>query len=380
MGIQKYTAMVKDKKLFTPGPLGCSATTKEAMLRDLGSRDSEFIKAISDIRTELLNVAGVSEPDWATVLMQGSGTFSVEAVLQTSSPRAGARVLVFANGAYGKRMQKICSVAGVDCDLVVSTEILPVDLNTVAQKLSAGVKYTTVCAFHCETSSGVMNEAEKVGELVRKHQPSAFFFVDAMSSFGAVPLDLQNVDFVVSSANKCLQGVPGFSYAICRRSSLSKCAGNCRSLSLDLVDQDQNMEKTGQFRFTPPTHTILAFSQAIKEFYGEGGLKGREKRYKDNRAVLKKGMAEFGFKELVPEMYAGHIITCFYYPKHPNFSFEKFYQKLSDIDQVIYPGKVTDAACFRIGNIGDVTMEDMSHLLACIKKVLNEMGIAVPLA
>jgi len=146
------------------------------------------------------------------------------------------------------------------------------------------------------------------------------------------------------------------------------------------VDQDQNMEKTGQFRFTPPTHTILAFSQAIKEFYGEGGLKGREKRYKDNRAVLKKGMAEFGFKELVPEMYAGHIITCFYYPKHPNFSFEKFYQKLSDIDQVIYPGKVTDAACFRIGNIGDVTMEDMSHLLACIKKVLNEMGIAVPLA
>jgi len=313
-------------------------------------------------------------------LMQRSGTFAVEAVLQTSSPRDGARALVFANGAYGKRMHKICSVAGIECDLVVSTEILPVDLNTVVQKLTSGVKYTTVCIVHCETSSGVMNEAEKVGELVRKHQPSAFFFVDAMSSFGAVPLDLQNVDFVVSSANKCLQGVPGFSYAICRRSALAKCAGNCRSLSLDLVDQDQNMEKTGQFRFTPPTHTILAFSQAIKEFYGEGGLKGREKRYKDNRAVLKKGMAEFGFKELVPEMYAGHIITCFYYPKHPNFSFEKFYQKLSDIDQVIYPGKVTDAACFRIGNIGDVTMEDMSHLLACIKKVLNEMGIAVPVA
>merc|ERR1711892_115846 len=294
MGIQNYTTMVKDKKLFTPGPLGCSSTTKEAMLRDLGSRDSEFIKAISDIRTELLNVAGVSEPDWATVLMQGSGTFSVEAVLLTSSPRAGARVLVFANG--------------------------------------------------------------------------------------AVPLDLSNVDFVVSSANKCLQGVPGFSYAICRRSALSKCAGNCRSLSLDLVDQDQNMEKTGQFRFTPPTHTILAFRQAIQEFYAEGGLKGREQRYKDNRAVLKKGMAEFGFKELVPEKHAGHIITCFYYPKHPNFSFETFYKKLSDIDQVIYPGKVTDASCFRIGNIGDVTVGDMKHLLGCIKQVLEEMGVSLPVA
>jgi len=372
--------MVKDKKLFTPGPLGCSAGTKEAMLRDLGSRDTEFIQAISDIRKELLNVAGVSEPDWTTVLMQGSGTFAVEAVLQTSSPRAGGRVLVFANGAYGKRMHKICSVAGIDCDLVVSTEILPVDLNKVTEKLCAGVNYTTVCIVHCETSSGVMNEVEKVGELVRKHQPSAFFFVDAMSSFGAVPLDLQTVDFVVSSANKCLQGVPGFSYAICRRSALSKCAGNCRSLSLDLVDQDQNMEKTGQFRFTPPTHTILAFRQAIKEFYAEGGLKGREKRYKDNRTVLKEGMAKFGFKELVPEKYAGHIITCFYYPKNPNFSFEKFYKKLSDIDQVIYPGKVTDASCFRIGNIGDLTVGDMHHLLDCIKQVLGEMGVSLPVA
>jgi len=370
--------MVKDKKLFTPGPLGCSATTKEAMLRDLGSRDKDFIKTIADIRQELLTIAGVSESEWTSVLMQGSGTFAVEAVLQTSSPREGARVLVFANGAYGKRMHKICAVAGVPCDLVVSAEILPVDLDTVVQKLTSGVKYTTVCIVHCETSSGVMNEPEKVGQLVRKHQPSAFFFVDAMSSFGAVPLDLQNIDFVVSSANKCLQGVPGFSYAVCRRTALAQCGGNCRSLSLDLVDQDQNMEKTGQFRFTPPTHTILAFKQAVEEFHKEGGLKGREKRYKDNREVLKKGMAEFGFKELVPEKHAGHIITCFYYPKHPNFSFEKFYQQLSDLDQVIYPGKVTDAACFRIGNIGDLRVEDMNHLLDCIKQVLGNMGIDVP--
>merc|ERR1712142_1279518 len=157
-----------DKKLFTPGPLGCSASTKEAMLRDLGSRDTEFIQAISDIRKELLNVAGVSEPDWTTVLMQGSGTFAVEAVLQTSSPRDSSRVLVFANGAYGKRMHKICSVVGIDCDLVVSTEILPVDLNTVTEKLCSGVSYTTVCIVHCETSSGVMNQVEKVGELIFK--------------------------------------------------------------------------------------------------------------------------------------------------------------------------------------------------------------------
>jgi len=370
--------MNQDKKLFTPGPLGCTATVKESMLRDLGSRDRQFIDAVADIRQSLLDIAGVSGEQWAAVLLQGSGTYAVEAVLQTSSPRHGARVLVIANGAYGKRMVQICQVAGIDCDVIRSTEILPVDIEKVKAQLSCGVKYSTVCVVHCETSSGVMNDVETLGQVVRKLQPQAFYFVDAMSSFGAVPLDLSDIDFMVSSANKCLQGVPGFSYAISRRSALERCQGNSRSLSLDLVEQERNMASTGQFRFTPPTHTILAFRQAVREFYQEGGLLGRQKRYKDNREVLKSGMATMGFKELVPEKFAGHIITCFYYPKHQNFSFEKFYQKLSDIDQVIYPGKVTEAPCFRIGNIGNLSPADMDHLLTCIRSVLTEMQIPVP--
>jgi len=368
----------QDKKLFTPGPLGCSSTVKSAMMRDLGSRDSEFIDAVANIRKGLLDVAGVSEESWTAVILQGSGTYAVEAVLQTTSPREGARILVIANGAYGKRMVKMCQVAGIECDVVTSSEVLPVDLEKIKAQLSLGAKYSTVAVVHCETSSGVMNDVAAVGDLVRLHQPMAHYLVDAMSSFGAVPLELLNVDFVVSSANKCLQGVPGFSYAISRKKALARCEGNSRSLSLDLFDQDKNMEKTKQFRFTPPTHTIMAFRQALKEFHEEGGLAGREKRYKDNRSVLKKGMAEMGFAELVPEHYAGHIITCFYYPKHPNFSFEKFYQKLSDIDQVIYPGKVTEAPCFRIGNIGHVSTKDMEHLLHCIKIVLKEMQIPLP--
>ena len=211
-------------------------------------------------------------------MLQGSGTYAVEAVLQTCSPRQGARVLVVANGAYGKRMTQICQVAGIECEVMRFAEIFPVDLVKVSEKLKSGVKFSAVCVVHCETSSGVMNDVESLGRLVRETQPSAFYFVDAMSSFGAVPLDLNNVDFVVSSANKCLQGVPGFSYAISRRSALESCQGNCRSLSLDLVEQERNMASTGQFRFTPPTHTILAFRQAIKEFYQEGGLEGRQNR------------------------------------------------------------------------------------------------------
>ena len=215
---------------------------------------------------------------WTAVLLQGSGTYAVEAVLQTCSPRQGARVLIVANGAYGKRMAQICQVAGIECEVMRFAEIFPVDLAKVAARLKSGDKYSAVCVVHCETSSGVMNDVESLGRLVRETQPSAFYFVDAMSSFGAVPLDLSNVDFVVSSANKCLQGVPGFSYAISRRSALESCAGNCRSLSLDLVEQERNMASTGQFRFTPPTHTILAFRQAVKEFYKEGGLQGRQDR------------------------------------------------------------------------------------------------------
>jgi len=165
-------------------------------------------------------------------------------------------------------------------------------------------------------------------------------------------LCLADVDFMVSSANKCLQGVPGFSFSLCRRSVLASCKGNSRSLSLDLEDQDSNMTKTRQFRFTPPTHVMLAFRQAIKEFYTEGGLQGRMARYQKNRAVLKSGMGKLGFMELVPEEYAGHIITCFHYPNHGNFNFEKFYKSLSDRGQVIYPGKLTDAACSVLGTLG----------------------------
>jgi len=366
-----------DKKLFTPGPLNCSPSIKKAMLKDLGSRDQQFIQCVKEVKQGILDVAGVSPQEWSAVLMQGSGTFAVEAVLQTASPRKGAKVLVLANGAYGKRMAKICTTAGIDFDLEVSSEVLPVNPDKVTTKLKES-SYSMVAVVHCETSSGVMNPVEKIGELVRRIQPNAFFFVDAMSSFGAVPLSMENIDFLVSSANKCLQGVPGFAYAVCRRSSLLRCEGNSRSLSLDLVDQDKTMDTNGQFRFTPPTHTILAFKQALVEFDEEGGLAGRAQRYKANREILRCGMQELGFKELVPQENAGYIITCFHYPQHPNFSFEALYGNLSDLGQVIYPGKVTDAACFRIGNIGDLNGEDMKHMLSCMRSVLEKMKVPIP--
>ncbi|KAK7105061.1 2-aminoethylphosphonate--pyruvate transaminase-like [Littorina saxatilis] len=369
-----------DKKLFTPGPLGVSMTVKEAMLRDLGSRDVEFINLVKFIRSRLVEISGVSAVDFTSVPIQGSGTFAVEAVFQTAVPRDNSKVLILENGAYGKRMSKMCESTSIPYHMESFPEDQCVDLKRV-EELLKGDKFSLVSCVHCETSSGVFNPVQEVGQLVNKVSPGTVYFVDAMSSFGAVPLDFEggHIDFMVSSANKCMQGVPGFSYAVARRSTLDKCKGNSRSLSLDLYDQNEGLDKNGQFRFTPATHSMLAFRQAIKEFDEEGGLEGRAKRYKKNHEVLAEGMKRLGFKELLDESVQGYIITSYCYPSDSNFNFMDFYNRLNDKDQVIYPGKTLDIDCFRIGNIGHLFPEDMTKLLQCVQDVCRDMNIAIPI-
>lgn len=371
----------REKKLFTPGPLGTSLTVRQAAIPDLGSRDVIFIEKVKHLRSRLVQIAGVSEDEFTTVPIQGSGTFAVEAVLQTAVPRNGAKALLLENGAYGKRITKMCDYIGIPYHEESFPENQKVDINRVAEILKGDNSFSFVSVVHCETSSGVINPVVEVGALVRETLPECVFFVDAMSSFGAVPLDMQKgcVDFMVSSANKCLQGIPGFSYAIARKSALEKCKGNSRSLSLDLYEQYVGLESSGQFRFTPATHTMLAFCQALKEFDEEGGLEGRSARYIENRRIIREGMKKLGFTEFLDSGHDGYIITSYNFPSHPNFNFKTFYSKLNEKDQVIYPGKVLNSDCFRIGNIGDLYPRDMSHLLVCIEQVCGEMGMDLPL-
>jgi len=371
----------KDKKLFTPGPLGVTMSVKQAMMRDVGSRDSEFIACVKYIRQKLLEVAGVDGSSWTAIPIQGSGTFAIDAVFQTFCPREGARALIIENGAYGKRMAKICEAAGIQCDVQSFREDRQAEAEVVEDALKGQVKYDLVAIVHCETSSGVINPVEEVGRLVKELSPESVYLVDAMSSFGAVPLDLEAscTDVIVSSANKCLQGVPGFAFALTRTHELNKCKGNSRSLSLDLYDQVQGLDANSQFRFTPATHAMLAFQQALNEFVEEGGVTARARRYRENREILKAGMAELGFKQLLTEDIAGYIITSYYFPKDPNFDFKDFYDRLNDKDLVIYPGKVLDADCFRIGNIGDLHASDMTELMEAIRQVCNDMNITLPI-
>ena len=364
----------KDKILFTPGPLTTSQTIKQAMLRDLGSRDIEFIGLVKDIRHKLVELGQASLNEYTAVLMQGSGTFGLEAVVSSTVPPDG-KLLVIINGAYGKRLAKIASVLKIETVTLEYPENTTPDLGEIESTLKTDSKITNVTVVHCETTTGIINPIREIGEIVAKS--GGKYFVDAMSSFGAVPIDLAecNIDYLVSSANKCIEGVPGFSFVLCKLNSLKETAGYARSLSFDLLSQYQGFEKNGQFRFTPPTHALAAFRQALAELDAEGGVPGRAERYCKNYETLVAGMRQLGFKEYLRSEDQGYIITSFLYPDDPNFSFEKFYESLNQKDYVIYPGKVSDANCFRIGNIGRIFEADVKALLAAIAETINEMSV-----
>lgn len=364
-----------DKTLFTPGPLTTSQSVKQAMLRDLGSRDTVFIEAVQHIRQMLLEVAGVSkDKGFEVVLMQGSGTFGLESIIGSTVPSDG-KLLVIVNGAYGDRIAHIAEVLKIETTtLEYPTDVVPVAAD-VDRVLSEDPTITNVVVVHCETTTGIINPIEQIGQVVKRHHK--VYFVDSMSAFGAVPFDFEkcNIDFLVSSANKCIEGVPGFSFAICRYDSLLAIKGWARSLSLDLLAQWQGLEANRQFRFTPPTHVLLAFEQALCELQAEGGVRGRAGRYLDNYKLLVAGMRELGFTEYLPEKLQGNIITAFHYPKHPRFEFETFYNGLNNKGFVIYPGKLSNADCFRIGNIGHLFKSDMRALLTAINETLIEMCV-----
>ena len=364
----------RDRPLFTPGPLTTSRSVKQAMLQDVGSRDAAFIACVRRVRDGILAVAGVSKDQgYEAVLMQGSGTFGLESVVASTLPRDG-KLLVVVNGAYGRRIAEIARILGVETDVLACPEDTAPSAIDVDRRLNEDRKVTHVAVVHCETTTGIINPVEEIGKVVEKHRRT--YFVDSMSAFGAVPIDLPacGVDYLVSSANKCVEGVPGFSFVICRRETLLSIEGWARSLSLDLLGQWKGLEANGQFRFTPPTHAILAFEQALRELEEEGGVAGRAQRYRRLRDSLVEGMRRMGFEEYLPPERQSHILTSFLYPEHPRFDFEDFYRRLGDKGYVIYPGKVSNARCFRIGTIGRIFESDVRALLAGIRETLDDMG------
>jgi 2-aminoethylphosphonate-pyruvate transaminase len=345
------------------------------MVHDWGSRDATFIALNADVMESLPKIVH-GEGAFVTVPMQGSGTFAVEAMLTTFVPRDGA-VLVLINGAYGQRAKRILAVAGRATFVHETAEDTPPDLDAIERILTATPAITHVFAVHCETTSGILNPIERIAALSARH--SRRLLIDAMSAFGALELDARTTPFdaVAASANKCLEGVPGLGFVVCRREALAETEGNATTLSLDLLDQRRNLEKTGQYRFTPPIHVIVAFHQALQEFLAEGGVAGRGGRYAENARILIGGMRSLGFETLLPDALQAPIIATFRTPNHPNFVFQRFYDALKERGYVIYPGKLTVADSFRIGCIGRLYPEHMRGALEAVRETLAEMGVAL---
>jgi 2-aminoethylphosphonate-pyruvate transaminase len=360
--------------LLTPGPLTTSRSVKFAMLADWGWWDQELKFIISDIRRRLLRLANCDDT-YTCVLMQGSGTFAIEAALGGFAPIGRRKMLMISNGAYGERAIQIMERLNRPHEVLRYADHEKPKASDIERALEEDPGLASVFLVHCETTSGLVNPMRDIATIVKKRERS--LILDAMSSFGAIPVDMAGlgIDVMISSANKCLEGVPGFAYVLCRWDALKDSKHRCHSLCLDLYDQWHYMEKTGQFRYSPPTHAVVAFYQALKEHEKEGGIAGRLARYVRNRDTLLAGMRRLGFHTLLAPEDAGPIVQTFLTPRDRKFDFQRFYDALKSRGFVIYPGKLTTRPSFRIGNIGHVDQKVMQALIEAVRDAMREMGV-----
>ncbi len=362
-----------DPYLLTPGPLTTSLSVKKAMLHDYGSRDATFIDLNARILERLVAIVN-GAGSYVSVPLQGSGTFVVEAMIGVFVPADG-KLLILINGAYGQRIAKICDYYRRNYLVQETAEDVPVDTALLDATLDADADISHVVVVHCETTSGILNPIKEVSQIVARHQRS--LLIDSMSAFGALPLDAAEIEFdaVVASSNKCLEGAPGMGFCVARESALEKTEGNSPSLVLDLYQQWRAMQKNRQWRFTPPTHVLLAFDQALSEFEAEGGVAGRGGRYRANCDLLVSGMRAMGFTTLLPDELQAPIIITFHMPANPEFDFNAFYDGLKAQGYVIYPGKLTVADSFRMGCIGRLDQQHMQGALDAVRNMLDQFGI-----
>jgi 2-aminoethylphosphonate-pyruvate transaminase len=362
-----------DPILLTPGPLTTSLRTKQAMLSDWGSWDEAFNSVTAALRRDLVDIVGGSD-DYTCVPLQGSGTFSVEAAIGTIVPRHG-KVLVANNGAYCARIIRICGYLGRAVVELPVAEDQPATAAMIDAALAADASITHVAQVHCETGAGVLNDLAGIAQVCARRKKG--LIVDAMSSFAAIPIDVRAVPFdaLIAASGKCLEGVPGMGFVIVRKKVLDACAGNAHSLAMDLHDQYVYMEKTTQWRYTPPTHVVAALRAAVDQFKEEGGQPARLARYSANCEALVSGMAALGFRPyLRPEAQAPIIVT-FHAPADPAYEFKSFYAAVRARGYILYPGKLTQVETFRVGCIGAIDANEMRNVVSAVGAALQDLGL-----
>lgn len=370
---KKTDNSMTDPILLTPGPLTTSEATKAAMMYDWGSWDGAFNAMTATVCRDLTAIIQAQDSH-VCIPLQGSGTFAVEAALGTLVPRKG-KVLVPDNGSYCKRMARILGYLGREAVVLAHGEQEPADPARIDAALTEDPAITHVAQVHCETGTGILNPLAEIAAIVAKHGRA--LIVDAMSSFAAIPIDARKIRFdaLIAASGKCLEGVPGMGFAIMRRSALERSAGNSCSLAMDLVDQWQYLQKTGQWRFTPPTHVLAALRAAIDQFQAQGAQPARLERYSENCATLVSGMRALGLKTFLPDSLQAPIIVTFHAPPDPAYDFREFYARVRDRGFILYPGKLTTVDTFRVGCIGAIGPATLEQAVDAIADALREMGV-----
>ncbi|ORC93296.1 2-aminoethylphosphonate:pyruvateaminotransferas e-like protein [Trypanosoma theileri] len=369
---------IKKQILFTPGPLMTTDTVKRAMFKDFASRDIRFMEAVKSIRKKMITIAQLDPNKWTCILQQGAGTMAIEAAISTTVPKLSPKYLLLNSGKYAERQGQIVKRLGFPMISLKSEEGKEIDFNALNELLKSNSDVTTVGYVHHETSTGMIYPAEDIGRIVRQHIPNAVIIMDAMSSFGAIPVNVEKAcDILITSANKCFHGVPGFAIILARKELIKSCKGQSRSSCLDLYAQYLSFEKTNQFIITPPVHTIMAFYQALIEYEEEGGIKGRSKSYELKSRIVLEEAKKLGFTLFLNEKKPsfGHIVVCLNMPSDPRWNFKKFYLFLNQRGFILYPGKASHAETFRIGIIGSTSCKDMKELMNCAREALLSMGI-----
>jgi 2-aminoethylphosphonate-pyruvate transaminase len=359
--------------LLTPGPLTTSAQTRAAMLKDWGSWDGAFNALTASVCHDLVDVVNARD-EHVCVPLQGSGTFAVEAALGTLVSR-GAKVLVPDNGSYCKRIVRILGYLGREAVVLSHDEQEPADPARIDAALTADPAITHVAQVHCETGTGILNPLAEIATTVAIHGRG--LIIDAMSSYGAIPVDARTIRFdaLIAASGKCLEGVPGAGFVIARRTALERSGGNSSSLAMDLVDQWQYMQKTGQWRFTPPTHVIAALRAALDQYHAQGGQPARLARYAENCDALVSGMRALGFKTFLPDAVQAPIIVTFHAPPDSAYDFSEFYRRVRERGFILYPGKLTAVETFRVGCIGAIGSDTLRQAVRAIAETLREMGV-----
>ncbi|XZG69678.1 2-aminoethylphosphonate--pyruvate transaminase [Chitinibacteraceae bacterium HSL-7] len=358
--------------LLTPGPLTTSLHTRTAMLTDWGSWDRQFNELTASVCADLLGIVH-NEGSHVCVPLQGSGTFAVEATIGTLVPRSG-KLLVLANGAYGQRITRIAEVQGLAVQTLSWPDGTPVDASAVARTLASDASISHVALVHCETGTGLLNPLPEIAAVV--HAAGRALIVDAMSSFGALDIDVRTMPLtaVIAASGKCLEGVPGMGFVVVARRALEAAQGNSRSLALDLADQHAYMQRTGQWRFTPPTHVVAALRAALDQYRDEGGQPARLARYQANATALVAGLARSGIRLFLDPALQAPIILTFHAPTHPGYDFRTFYEAVRARGFVLYPGKLTEVETFRVGCIGAIDQAEITQAVHAITDTLHALG------